>query len=85
MRSQYVRALSWGMQALTGLGAGLYPVTDEENLFVIVVCMIGCFIFAYLLGEVFNALQVINAPAVRFASTMNELDEYINVNGGWHK
>ena len=79
-RLQLAHTLYWGMSALTGLGSSLYSITERECLLCIFICLMGSFVLAYILGEVFNVIQVINAPSVRYSNVMNELEEFIIVN-----
>ena len=74
---QLSHSMYWGLQALTGLGSNLRPQEKSECVLCIFICLAGSFMLSYILGEVFNVIQVINATSVRYSAMMHELNEFI--------
>jgi len=74
---QYTLSLYWGLSALTGLGSSLGPTTVGEGFLAVCCTLIGTFVFAYIVGEVFYVLKSLNLVADRHINIQTEVEAYV--------
>jgi len=75
--TQYTLSLYWGLSALTGLGSSLGATNAVEGMLGIACTLVGTFVFAYIVGEVFYVLKSLNMAADRHTNIMTEVEAYI--------
>lgn len=50
------------------MGQNMKPETLVEVDYIIFCALIGVFVFAYIIGNIFNLIQIMNAGSTRFAA-----------------
>ena len=78
----YTRSLCWALMALTGIGPILTPITVDENVFVLIVIIMGVFVYAVILGNVYSTLanyQYLEAAFQRKVGSVLQFCKYRNV------
>ncbi|QDZ21156.1 subunit alpha of cyclic nucleotide-gated channel cone photoreceptor [Chloropicon primus] len=78
----YTGSVCWALMSLTGIGAILTPITIDENIFVLVNILVGVFVYAIILGNVYSTLanyQYLETAYLRKVSSVLEFCKYRNV------
>ena len=78
----YTGSICWALMSLTGIGAILTPISIAENIFVLVTILVGVFVYAIILGNVYSTLanyQYLETAYLRKVSSVLEFCKYRNV------
>jgi len=78
----YSGSICWALMSLTGIGAILTPITVDENIFVLVTILVGIFVYAIILGNVYSVLanyQYLETAYLRKVSSVLEFCKYRGV------
>lgn len=78
----YTGSICWAIMSLTGIGAILTPISIGENIFVLVTILVGIFVYAIILGNVYSTLanyQYLETAYLRKVSSVLEFCKYRNV------
>jgi CRP-like cAMP-binding protein len=73
---QYFRALFFAISHLTAYGRIIYPNSDAQCAFAILVMIFGKFFTAYLVGAVAGIMTQLGVQKTRFGSMMHQIGEF---------
>ena len=78
----YTGSLCWALMSLTGIGAILTPISISESIFCVTTILVGVFVYAIILGNVYSTLanyQYLETAYLRKVSSVLEFCKYRNV------
>ncbi|GMF32904.1 unnamed protein product [Phytophthora fragariaefolia] len=70
---QYVTLLFWSFGIMSGSNSGELPMTVEQCFFTVIVLLVGAFLFAYVIGNISDVVELVDADSREFNAKLSSL------------